>query len=73
MYLDVVKYVVASSLPPSNVHIFWEGQKNFRNLHLTFDYSAYSQKLAEDFEKFFGLLRIYELYTNKKLVEHFFL
>ena len=33
-----------------------------RNLHLTFDCSIYSQKLWEDFAKFCGLLRIYELY-----------
>ena len=33
-----------------------------RNLHLTFDYSTYSQKYGEDFVKFYGLLRIYELY-----------
>ena len=33
----------------------------FRNLHLTFDYSTYSPKLGEDFAKFCGLLRIYEL------------
>ena len=32
-----------------------------RNLPLTFDHSTYSQKLAEDFAKFCGLLRIYEL------------
>ena len=44
------------------VHIFWEGHKILRNLHLTFDYSTYSQKLSEDFAKFCGLLRIYELY-----------
>ena len=43
------------------VHIFWEGHKILRNLPLTFDYSTYSQKLGEDFEKFCGLLRIYEL------------
>ena len=44
-------------------HIFWEGHKILRNLHLTFDYSTcYSQKLGEDFAKFYGLLRIYELY-----------
>ena len=35
-----------------------------RNLHLTFDYSTYSQKLCEDFAKFCGLLRIYELYSS---------
>ena len=44
------------------VHIFWEGHKMLRNLHLTFDYSTYSQRLGEDFAKFCGLLRIYELY-----------
>ena len=27
----------------------------------TFDYSTYSQKIGEDFAKFCGLLRIYEL------------
>ena len=43
------------------VHIFWEGHKILWNLHLTFDYSTYSQKLGEDFAKFCGLLRIYEL------------
>ena len=26
------------------VHIFWEGHKILQNLHLTFDYSTYSQK-----------------------------
>ena len=36
-----------------------------RNLHLTFDYNTYSQKLGEDFAKFCGLLRIYELYLEK--------
>ena len=28
------------------VHIFWEGHKILRNLHLTFDYSTDSQKLG---------------------------
>ena len=36
--------------------------KILRNLPLTFDYSTYNQKLGEDFTKFCGLLRIYELY-----------
>ena len=45
----------------SKVHIFWAGHKILRNLHLTFDYSTYSQKLGEDFAKFCGLLMIYEL------------
>ena len=35
--------------------------KMLRNLPLTFDYSTYDQKLGEDFAKFCGLLRIYEL------------
>ena len=39
--------------------------KMLRNLPLTFDYSTYSQKLVEDFAKFCGLLRIYELYTDR--------
>ena len=46
---------------PYKVHISWEGHKILRNLPLTFDYSTYSQKLGEDFAKFCGLLRIYEL------------
>ena len=46
------------------VHIFWEGHKILRNLPLTFDCSTYSQKLGEDFAKFCGLLRIYELYNE---------
>ena len=35
--------------------------KILRNLHLTFDHSTHSQKLDEDFTKFCGILRIYEL------------
>ena len=34
------------------VHIFWEGHKILRNLHLTFDCMYCSQKLGEDFVKF---------------------
>ena len=44
------------------VHIFWEGNKILRNLHLTFVLCSASQKQGEDFAKFCGLLRIYELY-----------
>ena len=40
--------------------------KILRNLPLTFDYSTYGQKLGEDFAKFCGLLRIYELYYSFK-------
>ena len=39
--------------------------KILRNLPLTFDHSTYSQKLVEDFAKFCGLLRIYELYLSR--------
>ena len=46
------------------VHIFWEGLKISRNLHLTFDSSTHSQKKGEDFAKFCGLLRRYELYLG---------
>ena len=46
------------------VHIFWEGHKILRNLHLTFDRMWYSQKQGGDFAKFCGLLRIYELYQK---------
>ena len=37
-----------------------------RNLPLTFDCVYYSQKWWEDFAKFCGLLRIYELYQHAK-------
>ena len=43
--------------------------KILRNLHLTFDYSTYSQKLGGDFAKFCGLLRIYELYFGEALLD----
>ena len=56
----------------SSVHILKSpclGQNScLRNLRLTFDYSTYSQKLGEDFSKFCGLLRIYELYLNQRMV-----
>jgi hypothetical protein len=46
------------------VHIFWEGHKILHNLPRTFDCMYCSQKLGEDFAKFCGLLRIYELYQK---------
>ena len=49
----------------SKVHIFWEGHKILRNLHLTF--VLCSQKKSGDFTKFCGLLRIYELYLSSCL------
>ena len=43
------------------VHIFWEGHKILRNLHPRFVLCSASQIYSEDFAKFCGLLRIYEL------------
>ena len=43
------------------VRIFWEGYKIVRNLHISFDWHNIGQKQGEDFAKFCGLLRIYEL------------
>ena len=43
------------------VHIFWEGHKILQNPQLTFVLGSASQKQGEDFAKFCGLLRIYEL------------
>ena len=34
-----------STLEKGKVHIFWEGHKILRTLHLTFDYSTCSQKV----------------------------
>ena len=51
----------------SKVHMFWEGHKIWRNIPLTFDGMYCSQKLGEDFAKFCGLLRIYELYIKSKV------
>ena len=55
MHLDQEKQVCIK------VHIFLEGHKILRNLHLTFDHSTHSQNLGGDFAKFCGLLRIYEI------------
>ena len=41
-----------------------------RNFPLTFGYSRYSQKLGEDFAKFCGLLRIFELYFTYQILFH---
>ena len=46
------------------VHIFWEGHKILRNLHLTLDWHCIGQKWGGDFAKFCELLRIYELYLS---------
>ena len=43
------------------VHIFWEGHKILRNLHLTFVLCSASQIYSGYFAKVYGLLRIYEL------------
>ena len=44
------------------VHIFWEGHKCLRNLHLRFVLCSNSQIYGGDFWKFCGLHRIYELW-----------
>ena len=49
-------------LSTDKVHIFWEGHKILQNFHLTFVLRSASQMQGEDFPKFCGLLRIYELY-----------
>ena len=49
----------------SKVHIFCEGHKIWRNLHLTFDWHYLGQMEGEEFAKFCGLLGIYELYEEK--------
>ena len=43
------------------VHIFWEGHNILRNLHRRFDWHYIGQIYCDDFAKFCGLLRIYEL------------
>ena len=57
---QLISKLVISNL--FKVHIFWKGHKILRNLHLTFDCIYCSQKLGEDFAKFCGLHKIYELY-----------
>ena len=43
----------------SKVHIFWEGHKVLRNLHLTFDYSTYSKvKISQNFVAFSEYMNI---------------
>ena len=40
-------YIFSDFLLVGKVHIFWEGHTILRNLHLTFDYSTYSQKVKK--------------------------
>ena len=49
--------------PPWHIKFIYseKATKILQNLPLTFDYSTYGQTLGEDFAKFCGLLRIYEL------------
>ena len=42
----------------AKVHIFWEGHKILRNIHLTFDWHNLGQKWNGDFAQFCGLLRM---------------
>ena len=58
-----------SGLIFSKVQIFWEAHKILQNLHLTFSLCSVSQKLAEDFAKFCGLLRIYEFFKKGFKIE----
>ena len=46
------------------VHIFWEGHKILPNLHQLFVLCTASQIIGEDFAKFCGLLRVYELWES---------
>ena len=58
----------ASLLPystPGKVHIFWEGHKILRNLHLTFDCSTHNQKLK--FESSAFAFVCFEISTLLKL------
>ena len=45
-------------------NIFWEGHKILQNLHCRFDWHYIEKIYGEDFAKFCGLLRIYELYYS---------
>ena len=54
-------YIGTLGRDPVKAHIFWEGHKILQNLHLTFDWHYIGQKWGEDFSKFCGHLRIYEL------------
>ena len=61
LYLVIVScnnYLTSSSC---KVHIFWEGHKILRNLHLRFDGYYLGQVYGGNFGKICGLLRIYEL------------
>ena len=48
------------------VHIFWEGHKILRNVHCNFVQYSNGQIYSGDFSKFFGFLRIHELYSYIK-------
>ena len=59
----VIVYKSRGELFLIKVYIFCEGHNILRNLHRTFVLCA-SQFYIEDFEKFCGLIRIYELYKK---------
>ena len=48
----------------TKVHMFWEGHKILRNLHLRFVLCSASQIYSGDFSKFCGLLSIYKSKNN---------
>ena len=60
-WVSSVSPIVANTF--LNSRIFWEGHKILRNLHLTFDwhYIGQGEGWREDFAKYCGLFRIYEL------------
>ena len=66
---DNLSFMFRTICESIKVHIFWEGLKILRNLHLTFFLCSAIQKSGGDFEKFCGLLRIYELYIPQLWVE----
>ena len=49
------------------VHIFWEGHKMLQNLSRRFVLCSASQIYGGDFEKFCGLIKIYELLEDRNL------
>ena len=51
-----------SRSPCLKVHIYWEGNKILRNLHCRFVWCSASEIYGGDFENFYGLHRIHELY-----------
>ena len=60
--LSIMKIVKIPFVWLCKVHIFWEGHKILRNLYRRLVLCSANQIYGEDFVKFCGFLRIYELY-----------